>query len=117
MNLIYITDNYVNPLSGGIARISYVMAEALSCQFGYTCYSVYANPTQQKTPVDSVFADVYFWQSREEFCAWIKRIGGGVVIVQSPCILAKDIFECVSLLPKIKVVNVFLTEFLLEVKK
>lgn len=106
MNLIYITDNYVNPLSGGIARISYVMAEALARQFGYTCYSVYANPTQQSSS-DGVFEEIYFWQSKEEFCSWIERIGGGVVIVQSPCVLSKDIFDCVPLLPTIKVVNVF----------
>ena len=108
MNLIYVTDNYVNPLSGGIARISYVMAEFLSRQFGYTCYSVYANPTQEIISIDSsVFADVYFWQGKNAFCSWIEHIGGGVVIVQSPCVLAKDIFECVSSLPMIKVVNVF----------
>ena len=52
MNLIYIADNYVNPLSGGISRITYVMAEALSRRFGYTCYFVYANLAQQIIPVD-----------------------------------------------------------------
>ncbi len=107
MNLIYIADNYVNPLSGGISRITYVMAEALSRRFGYTCYSVYANPIQQITSVDNVFADIYLWQGKKEFCSWVKRIGGGIIIVQSPCVLAQDIFDCVTLLPMIKVVNVF----------
>ena len=106
MNLIYVTDNYVNPLSGGIARISYVMAEALSQQFGHVCYSIYATPAQQTTPT-TVFAETHLWQNKEEFCSWINRIGGGIVIVQAPCTLAQDIFDCVPILPSIKVVNVF----------
>ena len=106
MNLIYVTDTYVNPLSGGIARISYVMAEALAQRFGHVCYSVYATPTQQITPAPA-FVETHLWQNKEDFCSWINRIGGGIVIVQSPCTLAQDIFDCVPLLPSIKVVNVF----------
>ena len=106
MNLIYVTDNYVNPLSGGIARISYVMADALSRMFGHVCYSVYATPTQASIS-SSVFADNYLWQGKEDFCSWIERIGKCVVIIQSPCVLAQDIFDCVSLFPEVKVVNVF----------
>lgn len=106
MNLIYVTDNYVNPLSGGIARITYVMADALSRMFGHVCYSVYATPTQASTS-SSVFVDNYLWQGKEDFCSWIERIGKCVVIVQSPCVLAQDIFDSVSLLPEIKVINVF----------
>lgn len=106
MNIIYVTDNYVNPLSGGIARISYVMADALSRMFGHVCYSVYATPTQASTS-SSIFADNYLWQGKEEFCSWIKRIGRCVVIVQSPCVLAQDIFDCASLFSEVKVVNVF----------
>ena len=106
MNLIYVTDTYVNPLSGGIARISYVMAEALAQRFGHVCYSVYATPTQQITPAPA-FVETYHWQNKEDFCSWINRIGGGIVIVQSPCTLAQDIFDCVPLLPSIKIVNVF----------
>ena len=106
MNLIYVTDTYVNPLSGGIARISYVMAEALTQQFGHVCYSVYATPTQQITPAPA-FVETRLWQNKEDFCSWITRVGGGIVIVQSPCVLAQDIFDCVPLLPSIKVVNVF----------
>ena len=106
MNIIYITDNYVNPLSGGIARISYVMAEALTQQFGHVCYSVYATPAQPATPAPA-FVETYLWQNKEDFCSWITRVGGGIVIVQSPCVLAQDIFDCVPLLPSIKVVNVF----------
>ena len=106
MNLIYVTDNYVNPLSGGIARISYVMAEALTQQFGHVCYSIYATPTQQITPAPA-FVATRLWQNKEDFCSWINRIGEGIVIVQSPCTLAQDIFDCTDLLPTIQVVNVF----------
>ena len=106
MNLIYVTDTYVNPLSGGIARISYVMAKELAQHFGHVCYSVYATPTQQITPAPA-FVETRLWQNKEDFCSWINRIGGGIVIVQSPCILAQDIFDCVPLLPSIKIVNVF----------
>ena len=106
MNLIYITDNYVNPLSGGIARISHVMAEALSQKFGYICYSVYANSAQQ-VPSATAFVETYHWQNKEEFCSWINRIGGGIVIIQSPCVLAQPIYECAPQLPTTKIVNVF----------
>ena len=106
MNLIYVTDTYVNPLSGGIARISYVMAETLAQRFGHVCYSVYAIPAQPTTPAPA-FVETHLWQNKEDFCSWINRIGGGIVIVQSPCTLAQDIFDCVPLLPSIKVVNVF----------
>lgn len=106
MNLIYITDNYVNPLSGGIARITYVMAEALSKIFGHVCYSVYAIPTPNATPTYA-FTENYLWQGKTDFCSWIERIGGGIVIMQSPCILAQDVFDCVPSLPSIRVINVF----------
>ena len=106
MNIIYVTDTYVNPLSGGIARISYVMAEALAQHFGHVCYSIYAIPAQPTTPAPA-FVETCLWQNKEDFCSWINRIGGGIVIVQSPCTLAQDIFDCVPLLPSIKVVNVF----------
>jgi glycosyltransferase involved in cell wall biosynthesis len=106
MNLIYITDNYVNPLSGGIARISHVMAEALSQKFGYICYSVYAKSAQQ-VPSATAFVETYHWQNKEEFCSWINRIGGGIVIIQSPCVLAQPIYECAPQLPTTKIVNVF----------
>ncbi|MBR5854299.1 MAG: glycosyltransferase [Paludibacteraceae bacterium] len=106
MNLIYVTDNYVNPLSGGIARISHVMAEALAKQYGHICYSVYANPAPQNTPA-TTFIETHHWQNKDDFCSWINRIGGGIVIVQSPCTLSQDIFDCVPLLSSIKVVNVF----------
>ena len=106
MNLIYVTDNYVNPLSGGIARITYVMADALSRMFGHVCYSVYANPTQLSVS-SGVFSDNYLWQGKDEFRSWIKRIGRCVVIVQSPCVLAQDIFDCASLFSEVKVINVF----------
>ena len=106
MNLIYVTDNYVNPLSGGIARISHVMAEALAKQYGHRCYSVYANPAPQNTPA-TTFVETHHWQNKDDFCSWINRIGGGVVIIQAPCVLAQDIFDCTDLLPTIQVVNVF----------
>ena len=106
MNLIYITDNYVNPLSGGIARISHVMAEALSQKFGYICYSVYANSAQQ-VPSATAFVETYHWQNKEEFCSWINRIGGGIIIIQSPCVLAQPIYECAPQLPTTKIINVF----------
>mgnify|MGYP006359542785 FL=1 len=82
------------------------MAEVLAQRFGHVCYSVYATPTQQITPAPA-FVETYLWQNKEDFCSWINRIGGGIVIVQSPCTLAQDIFDCVPLLPSIKVVNVF----------
>ena len=86
MKLVYVTDSEVNPTAGGIARITYVMAEALRANFGY---------------------EVYFYRGQEDFVEFIRKIGTCTIIVQSPCKLARKVFESKSALPSVKIINVF----------
>lgn len=86
MKIVYVTDSKVNPTAGGIARITYVMAEALRAKFGH---------------------DVYFYHGEEDLTDFIKGIGHCTIIVQSPCKLARKVFECASALPSAKIINVF----------
>lgn len=86
MKLVYVTDSKVNPTAGGIARITYVMAEALRARFGH---------------------DVYFYHGEEDLVDFIRGIGNCTIIVQSPCKLARKVFECASALPSAKIINVF----------
>lgn len=85
MNIVYVTDSDVNPMSGGIARITYVMMEALRKR-GYSVYAVH---------------------KREEFMPLVTSLGKCVVIVQNPCKLAKEVFDAKDSLPQVKIVNVF----------
>lgn len=107
MNLVYITDNCVNPTLGGIDRITYVMAETLHKEYGYTCYSVYAREKNEWADRDSVFAAIHKWESKEIFISFIQQIGECIIVLQSPCSLAKDVLESKSALPHVKLVNVF----------
>ena len=86
MNIVYVTDSAANPESGGIARITYVMSEALRTLYGFSVYSYYG---------------------QEDFSAYIQKIGECVVIVQSPCKLAKKVYDAKVDLPGIKIIHVF----------
>lgn len=85
MNIVYVTDSDVNPTSGGIARTTYVMMEALRKQ-GHSVYAVH---------------------KREDFMPLVASIGKCVVIVQNPCKLANEVFEAKDSLPQVKIINVF----------
>ena len=80
-NIVYVTDSAVNPEAGGIARITYVMSEALRTMYGYSVYSYYG---------------------QEDFVAFIQKIGTCIVIVQSPCKLAKTVYDAKGDLPGIR---------------
>ena len=86
MKIVYVTDSKVNPTAGGISRITYVMAEALRTSFGY---------------------EVYFYRGQEDFIEFIRKIGTCTIIVQSPCKLARKVFESRHALPSVKIINVF----------
>ena len=107
MKLVYVTDNCVSPTLGGIDRISYVMAELLHTRYGYTCYSVHAWAAKDIPAKDTVFADIHRWINQEEFVSYIRGIGPCIIVVQSPCSVAKEVFEAKALLPDVRIVNVF----------
>ena len=86
MNIVYVTDSAVNPEAGGVARITYVMSEALRTMYGYTTYSYYG---------------------QEDFVAYVQKIGACIVIVQSPCKFAKKVYDAKDDLPGIKIITVF----------
>jgi glycosyltransferase involved in cell wall biosynthesis len=85
VNIVYVTDSDVNPTSGGIARTTYVMMEALRKQ-GHSVYAVH---------------------KREEFLSFVAPLGKCVVIVQNPCTWAKEVFDAKEALPQVKIINVF----------
>lgn len=86
MKIVYVTDSAINPESGGIARITYVMSEALRKIYGYSVYS-------------------YFGQ--EDFRTFIQKIGSCIVIIQSPGKLALKLLKTIGELENVKVINVF----------
>ena len=86
MKIVYVTDSPVNPTSGGIARITYVMAEALRQKFGY---------------------EVYFYYGQEDLVTYIRTIGSCTLIVQSPCKMSRKVFENASALSSARIINVF----------
>lgn len=106
MKVVYVTDNYVDPSSGGIARITYVMAQALQKKYGYSCYSVYANPSHDAVAND-VFEKAFCWESEADFTAFINGLGKCIIIIQSPCVLSKSVFDIKSSLGDVKIINVF----------
>ena len=107
MNLVYITDNCVNPTLGGIDRITYVMAEAMHKDYGYTCYSVFAREKNEWPDRDNVFAAIHRWENKEAFVSFMRQIGACIIVLQSPCTIAKEVLESKTVLPQVKLVNVF----------
>ena len=108
MKIVYLTDNYVSPALGGIARTTYVLAEALHHKYGYSCYSVYATPASEQNSTDnSFFNEQCLWAGKEQFCSFIRSLGDCIVILQAPCVLAQAVYEGQPVLPKMKIVNVF----------
>ena len=107
MNLVYITDNCVNPTLGGIDRITYVMADALRRDYGYTCYTVFAREINEWPERSVVFAGIHKWESKKAFIELIQHIGECIIVLQSPCTLAQEVLEAKADLPKVKLVNVF----------
>lgn len=45
-NILFVTSKEVNPIIGGIERITYTLAKEFKRQFFYLCYSLYTIPTQ-----------------------------------------------------------------------
>jgi glycosyltransferase involved in cell wall biosynthesis len=86
MNILWVTSERVDPQSGGVARITYVMMEALRTRFGHAVYSVH---------------------KKEDFLPLIEQLGTCVVIVQNPCSWAKEVYDMKSSLPNVKIINVF----------
>ncbi len=86
MKVVYVTESAVHPEAGGIARITYVMSEALRTMYGYSVYSYYG---------------------QEDLTAFIKKVGKCILIVQSPCKWVKSVYAAKELLPDVKIVHVF----------
>ena len=85
MKIVYVTDSAVNPESGGIARITYVMSEALRT-LGY---------------------DVSVYYGQEDFVVYIQKTGKCIILVQSPCKFVQQVYASKDALPEVKMVHVF----------
>lgn len=86
MNIVYVTDSAIHPEAGGIARITYVMSEALRTIYGYSVYSYYG---------------------QEDLTSFIRKVGRCIIIIQSPCKLAKKVYAAKELLSEVKIIHVF----------
>lgn len=107
MNVVFVTDNCVNPTLGGIDRITYVVAAALHKDYGYSCFSVFAREKNECPERDKVFTDIHQWKSKNAFLEFVREIGDCVIVLQSPCTIAKGVLEAKSELNDVKLVNVF----------
>ena len=85
MKIVYVTDSKVNPQAGGIARITYVMSEALRT-LGY---------------------DVSVYYGQEDFVVYIQKTGKCIILVQSPCKFVQQVYASKDALPEVKMVHVF----------
>lgn len=85
MNIVYVTDSKVDPQAGGVARITYVMAEALR----------------------TLGHDVSVYYGQEDFVAYIQKIGKCVILVQSPCKFVQQVYASKDALPEVKMIHVF----------
>lgn len=56
MNILFVTKDYVNPQSGGIGRITYVLAVELK-RIGFACLSAYLESKNQLRSQDAVFME------------------------------------------------------------
>lgn len=79
------TDSKVDPQAGGVARITYVMSEALR-SLGY---------------------DVSVYYGQEDFVAYIHKIGKCVILVQSPCKFVQQVYASKDALPEVKIIHIF----------
>lgn len=105
MNIIFITDNYVNPTSGGIVRTTYVLANALVKEYQHTCYSVYVNSDPLPFVEEGPFTWIAQWRGEDDFRSKIAALGSCIIIIQAPCVLARLIIP--MNLPSAKQIYVF----------
>lgn len=91
MNIVFVTDNFVSPTSGGITRITHVLARALTEMCQHHCYSVYANAGNHTETETFIWS--YCWDGASGFLKRIEEMDDCVIIIQSPCVLAKDILN------------------------
>lgn len=105
MNIVFITDNYVDPTSGGIARTTHILAQALVHTYNYCCYSVYANTPIQQPSDENVFTWAYQWEGQEDFYSKVQALNGCILIIQSPCTLIRSILQMA--LPSTRIIYVF----------
>lgn len=57
MNILFITDKNVDPLIGGIERMTYALASTLIRVYGDRCLSMYTRENDKGTTSEGVFAD------------------------------------------------------------
>lgn len=58
MNVLFVTADYVSPLSGGISRVTYLLAEELRSR-GMNCVSAYLNAPDPLRSKDEVFVNEF----------------------------------------------------------
>ena len=84
MNLLFVTTDYVSPLSGGIARMTYLLASEMHSR-GHKCVSAYLKPQNPIRSRDDVFGEEYLLKEgdhRQQLLDIIKAHSINFIIVQ-----------------------------------
>ena len=82
MNILFITDKNVNPILGGIERITYVLADGFQRLCGHRCFSAF---TQRVDDTPSFFAEELLLtkgNERPELNRFVKKNGIDIIIAQ-----------------------------------
>lgn len=84
MKIIYVTTNRITPITGGIERITYSIASAMTLQYGHSCYSIY-RCEQDAMDCFNPFKACYHITNKEQLLVALNEIGEGMIVLQSPC--------------------------------
>lgn len=82
MNILFITDKNVDPIIGGIERITYVLANGFQNLYGYHCFSAF---TQRVDNVKTIFKEELLLTKQHETAElnnFVKRNQIDVIIAQ-----------------------------------
>ena len=82
MNILFITDKNVNPILGGIERITYVLADGFQRLYGHRCFSAF---TQRVDDTPSFFAEELLLtkgNERVELNDFVKKNSIDIIIAQ-----------------------------------
>lgn len=89
MNILFVTSDRVSPQSGGIARVTYLLAEGLTGR-GIKCISTYLHPNENVLPPANVFEEEILVDRKDHVCQYERILnsnGVDIVIVQGGSVI------------------------------
>lgn len=106
MKIIYLTTNRITPITGGIERITYSIASAMTLQYGHSCYSIY-RCEQDAMDCFNPFKACYHITNKEQLLVALNEIGEGMIVLQSPCSCDHLLWDIASELSQFRFCYVF----------